>query len=73
MQSSHLPYDIKRITLKLGKELAKGEPSPSGAYAIVDQRKGKILRVALSQQIAELLAADYRSRKVQEAYIQNAA
>lgn len=68
MQASNLPYQIKRITLKLGKELAKGEPSESGAYAIVDSRKGKILRVALQQQIAELLAADYSTRKVQEAY-----
>ena len=68
MQASNLPYNIKRIGLKLGKELAKGEPSQSGAYAIVDTRKGKILRVALHQKIAELLAADYSARKVQEAY-----
>lgn len=35
----------------------------------MDRRKGKILRVALNREIAELLAADYQSRKVVEAFI----
>lgn len=69
MKSSGLPYGIERITLTKGKELEKGEASASGAYAIMDRRKEKILRVALRQEIAELLAADYSSRKVMEAFI----
>jgi hypothetical protein len=60
---------VKRIKLELGKELERGNTSSSGAYAIVDKRKEKILRVALNQDIAEILAADYKSRKVVEAFV----
>jgi hypothetical protein len=69
VKSSGLDYRIERIALKEGRELQKGETSSSGAYAVIDRRKGKILRVALNQTIAELLAADYKSRKVTEAFI----
>ncbi len=69
VKSSERPYTVKRIKLELGKELEKGNTSSSGAYAIVDRNKGKILRVALNKDIAEILAADYKSRKVVEAYI----
>lgn len=57
------------MTLKIGKELIRGETSVSGAYGVIDRRKGKILRVALSREIAELLAADYQHRKVVETYV----
>ena len=73
VQSSGRPYAVKRIKLELGRELGKGNTSSSGAYAIVDKNKGKILRVALNQEIAEILAADYKSRKVVEAYLQKCA
>jgi hypothetical protein len=61
--------DIKRITLIEGKELPRGSLSSTGAYAIIDRRKGKILRVALNPKIAEILAADYKTRKVTEVSI----
>lgn len=69
LKSSGLNYRVERVSLKEGRELQKGEASSSGAYAVIDRRKGKILRVALNQSIAELLAADYKSRKVTEAFI----
>ncbi len=69
LKLSGITAQVERITLREGKELVKGETSPSGLYAIIDRRKGKILRVALGQEIAEVLAADYKTRKVTEAYI----
>jgi hypothetical protein len=69
LKLSGLPAHVERVTLREGQELQKGEESASGLYAIIDRRKGKILRVALRQAIAELLAADYTTRKVTEAYI----
>lgn len=69
LKLSGLPYKVERVTLKEGQELQKGEVSSTGLYAIIDRRKGMILRVALQQGIAELLAADYKSRKVTEASI----
>jgi hypothetical protein len=67
---SSLPYHVERVSIREGsKELQKGEVSSTGLYAIIDRRKGKILRVALHQTIAEILAADYKNRKVTEAFI----
>jgi hypothetical protein len=69
VKSSALPYSIEPVTLKPGRELIRGETSSSSAYGILDRRKGRILRVALSQEIAELLAADYQHRKVVEMFL----
>jgi hypothetical protein len=69
LKLSGLPAHVERVTLMEGREIEKGEESSSGLYAIIDRRKGKILRVALGQAIAEILAADYKSRKVTEAFI----
>lgn len=69
IQSSGQPFEAKRIRLQLGSELDRGDVSSSGAYAIVDRRKGRILRVALNQKVAEILAADYKFRKVVEAFV----
>lgn len=68
LKSSGRDFEIKRIKLFLGKELSRGETSSSGAYAIIDRRKGKTLRVALNREIAELLC-DYNSRLMREAFV----
>jgi hypothetical protein len=61
-------YSIQRVRLFLGKELPLGQVSSTGAYAIIDRRKGKTLRVALNQELAEVLC-DYSSRYVREVSI----
>lgn len=69
LKLSGIPAHIERITLREGRELHQGEASSSGLYAITDRRKGMILRVAMKQEIAEVLAADYKTRKVTEAFV----
>jgi hypothetical protein len=61
------PLDLRRRRFLVGRPLNRGEPSPSGAYAIVDARKGKTLRIALDADIADILRSD--SRTVQEAWL----
>lgn len=51
---------LVRRTFTTGRALARGESSPSGAYAIVDTRKFKTLRITLDRRIADLLASDTR-------------
>ena len=53
-------YEIQGVTLKVGRKLAKGEQSRSGAYAILSKRKDLLLRVSLHQDVAEYLVDDSR-------------
>jgi hypothetical protein len=41
--------------------------SRSGAYALVDRRKGKTLRIALDREVAALLASE--SREIRECWL----
>jgi hypothetical protein len=56
------------VTLKLGEIIPRGKRARTGLYAILDTRRDKILRVALSQEVAEILC-DYQSRYVREAFL----
>lgn len=56
---------VARVQIAVGRRLAPGEPSRTGAYALVARRKGTILRVSLIQGFAEELA-DGDSRVLHE-------
>jgi hypothetical protein len=43
--------------------------SRSGAYALVDRRKGKTLRIALDREVAALLGG--ASRRIHEAWLED--
>lgn len=51
----------------MGSPLPKGTPSSTQIYALVT-KKNRILRVALNQEIAELIC-DYDTRRVAEALV----
>jgi hypothetical protein len=58
---------LRRRTFRVGRELRPGEVSRSGAYALVDRRKGKTLRIALDREVAALLASE--SREIRECWL----
>lgn len=58
---------IVRRRFTVGKALAPGEQSASGAYALVDVRKGKTLRLQIDLRVADLLRGE--SRRVHEAWL----
>lgn len=60
-------FDIVRRTFIKGRELQPGEQSRSGLYAIVDRRKGIVLRISLYREIAKLLTDS--TRYIAEAWI----
>jgi hypothetical protein len=61
------PYEIRRRKFIIGRDLAPGEKSKSGAYAVVGTHKGRTLRITLYQQLAEIFRDD--SRKIAEAWL----
>lgn len=61
------PFKIERRTFVKGRELSPGEQSRSGLYAIVDRRKGLVLRISMYREIAELMGVD--TRYVAEAWL----
>ena len=62
-----IPLTLTRRRFITDARLAPGERSKSGAYAIIDTRKHKTLRIALDVQIADLLRSD--SREVRAAWL----
>lgn len=64
--------EIRRLTLRLGRQLEPGARSASGLYALVSQRSGAILRISLFQDAAEFMC-DYTSRGVYECRLQAAS
>ena len=62
-----VPLLLVRRTFQIGAEIAPGVRSASGAYAIVDARKGKTLRIALQREVADLLRSP--SRRVHECWL----
>lgn len=61
-------YKIQKVNLKLGAELAPGQASCNGLYALVSRRKEKLLRVSLIRDAAELMC-DYDSRYLRECFV----
>jgi hypothetical protein len=53
--------ELNRREFLVGRRLAPGELSKSGAYAVLDARKGKILRITLFAQAAEIFRDEYRN------------
>lgn len=58
---------VSRYPLVIGRPLARHEKSSSGLYALISKRKGSVLRVALSEEEADLLC-DYASRGIHECW-----
>ena len=56
-------YKVERRSFKTANSLRLGEESRSGAYAILSKRSGKVLRVTLIRELAELLCDDSRYLK----------
>jgi len=54
-------YKVERRTFKVSSLL--GSVSRSGAYALCSKRSGKVLRVTLIRELAELLCDDSRYLK----------
>jgi hypothetical protein len=63
-------YKIQSVEIFPGRELAPGEKSATGVYALVARRKNKLLRCSLDYEIAQLLVADGSSRYLAEATIE---
>lgn len=61
-------YEVRRVTLKVGRRLKNGETSKSGAYAILNERKNWILRVSLHKDVADYCCQD-NSRYIAECYL----
>ena len=53
-RTSEAPLHVVRVRLRLGALLAPGAVSPTGLYAVCSARSGRILRVTLFQDLAEL-------------------
>lgn len=45
--------EVRRVELKLGPELAPGEKSPSGLYAVCKAATGWPLRIPMIQELAD--------------------
>ncbi len=61
-------FELRRVMVKVGEPLEKGQISSTGAYALLDSRKRKLLRVSLDYQVAQLLIGE--SRALAEATIE---
>lgn len=57
-------YTLARFKVYKGRILERGEESSSGLYGI-ESHKGKLLRIALSKDVADMLC-DWRFRKLRE-------
>jgi hypothetical protein len=55
--------------VKVGEALEQGQRSSTGAYALIDSKKNKLLRVSLDMRVADLLC-DWKSRRLAEASIE---
>jgi hypothetical protein len=60
-------FTLRRLSFRIGRRLELGDLSRSGAYAVVDVRKGATLRVSLDRDVAELMRSD--SRYLAEAWV----
>jgi len=47
--------ELRRFTVRTGRELLPGQCSSTGLYAIMDRRKGKMLRIHVNRVLAEEL------------------
>lgn len=63
-----LEFQVERLSFKVGKKLEKDEKSKSGLYGIMDKRKGLTLRVAMSQELSDILC-DYNWRYPVEVWL----
>jgi hypothetical protein len=54
--TGYLPgSEVRRVSFRLGRRLGPGERSPSGLYALVSARKGRVLRLSLIEGVAQEL------------------
>jgi hypothetical protein len=61
-------FEAKPIEFKLGRELAPGERSRNGLYALLARKRDQVLRISMIQEAADLLC-DYESRYIRECYV----
>ena len=59
------PYQIMRLRWEIGRRIAPGELSTTGAYAIISSRNNHLLRASLCPNTAHLLG-DGEDRYVAE-------
>lgn len=66
-QKATTPLILSRITFRVGQELNESTSTNAGMFAIVDRRKGKVLRICLERDLAHFLCDS--SRFVAECWI----